>query len=91
MAKIPWVSRELYERVISENEELKRKNEDLLNRLIGAPAIPVTAEAFVDELTRKAVEEPESFAPTPISTNSPSGLARFVQDEFNKKHGLARS
>jgi hypothetical protein len=84
--KLPWVSRERYDEKVRELALSEQRRQELLDRILGTPA--VAPEAFVEALTKKAIEDPENFAPTPYSSETPSGLRRAAQEFANRQAGM---
>lgn len=80
----PWVSRDLYERTLADLKKSERRRKALLKKL---RAIPVSAEALADELTRRAEEDPEKFIPASMTPETPSGLRKMAQHAANVKAG----
>lgn len=86
--KLPWVSRELYERTLEDLRRSELERRELLDRLIGAPpGDVVTPEALIAAMTKTATEDPEVFSPATMSPETPSGLRKMAQHEANRRAG----
>ncbi len=85
--KNPFVSRELYERVLLELEECKQERKALTERLLTQGNGLSAVEALAEVLPNPASPEAESLVDKTTGALTISGLRQMAQDAAYKRAG----
>lgn len=86
MPKLPWVSRELYERVQEDLRKSEGERLALLDRLLGSSGI-APLQALAEILPDPASKEAEAMVNPLTGVLDGSAIRRMAQDAANKRAG----
>lgn len=86
MPKLPWVSRELYERVKEDLRKSEDERKALLDRLLGNSGI-APLQALSEILPEPTSKEAEHMVDKTTGALTISGIRKMAQDAANRRAG----
>lgn len=76
---MPWVSRELYDRVLAELESVKQEKRELLDALLIQSGVAVPSASIAPAPPESPEDEERAFARI-ADSSTPSGLRKMAQE-----------